>query len=138
MQYFPLSNYFICQLAVICIFPPRDGFPVWVWVVGETIKLEVEGLYHFILCVLVRHEKGGGGFATVWILKDTIRKKLIVEFVDLESNHSKGVYVKVKVTVRVKKKDLKVPLICRTHAFSGCLERSKLMFDMIVNLNRGA
>ena len=106
--------------------------------VSDIMSFMVEGLYHFILCVLVRHEKGGGGLATVWILKDTIREKLIVEFVDLESNHSKGVYVKVKVTVRVKKKDLKIPLICRTHAISGCIERSKLMFDMIVNLNRGA
>lgn len=106
--------------------------------VSDIMSFMVEGLYHFILCVLVRHEKGGGGLATVWILKDTIREKLIVEFVDLESNHSKGVYVKVKVTVRVKKKDLKIPLICRTHAISGCVERSKLMFDMIVNLNRGA
>ena len=106
--------------------------------VSDIMSFMVEGLYHFILCVLVRHEKGGGGIATVWILKDTIREKLIVEFVDLESNHFKGVYVKVKVTVRVKRKDLKIPLICRTHAISGCVERSKLMFDMIVNLNRGA
>ena len=98
--------------------------------VGDIMSFVVEGLCHFILCVLVRHEKGGSGIATVWILKGTIREQFNVERVHLKINHSKGVYVKVKVAVSVKKNDFKIPLNCRTHAISACVETSTLVFDI--------